>query len=84
MLTTPPSLLQRLRGSPEQAGWERFVEMYTPLFFSWANRLRLPANEAADLVQDVFAILVEQLPNFVYDREKSFRAYLKTILLTPT
>ena len=81
MLTTPPSLLQRLHESPEQAAWEQFVEMYTPLFFSWTSRLRLNDNEAADLVQDVFAVLVEQLPNFVYDGQKSFRAYLKTILL---
>src|SRR5262249_8462017 len=81
MLTTPPSLLQRLRESPEQAAWERFVEMYTPLFFSWTSRLRLEHHEAASLVQEVFAVLVEQLPIFVYDRQKSFRAYLKTILL---
>jgi RNA polymerase sigma-70 factor (ECF subfamily) len=81
MLTTPPSLLERLRESPERAAWERFVEMYTPLFFSWTNRLHLGDHEAADLVQDLFAVLVEQLPTFVYDRRKSFRAYLKTVLL---
>ena len=81
MLTTPPSLLERLRGSPERAAWERFVDMYTPLFFAWTKRLRLGDHEAADLVQDLFTVLVEQLPRFSYDRDKSFRAWLKTVLL---
>src|SRR5436305_7776381 len=81
MLTTPPSLLMRLREAPEQAAWERFVEMYTPLFYTWTRRLRLNEHEAADLVQDLFTVLVEQLPHFEYDQDKSFRAWLKTILL---
>lgn len=55
--------------------------MYTPLFFSWTNRLGLGEHEAADFVQDLFAVLVERLPTFVYDPQCSFRAYLKTILL---
>ncbi len=81
MLTTPPSLLERLRQTQERDAWERFVEIYTPLFFAWTRRLRLSDHEAADLVQSVFAVLVEQMPRFVYDRQKSFRSYLKTILL---
>jgi RNA polymerase sigma-70 factor (ECF subfamily) len=81
MLTTPPSLLARLRQSSERDAWERFVEMYTPLFFGWTKRLNLDDHEAADLVQDLFAVLVEQLPSFEYDPRKSFRAWLKTILL---
>jgi RNA polymerase sigma-70 factor, ECF subfamily len=81
MLTTPPSLLQRLRDSPEREAWERFVDLYTPLFFAWTKRLHLNDHESADLVQDLFAVLVEQLPLFVYDPHKSFRAWLKTILL---
>jgi RNA polymerase sigma-70 factor (ECF subfamily) len=81
MLTTPPSLLERLRQTQESDAWERFVEIYTPLLFAWTKRLGLSDHEAADLVQDVFTILVEQMPQFVYDKEKSFRSYLKTVLL---
>jgi RNA polymerase sigma-70 factor (ECF subfamily) len=55
--------------------------MYTPLLFAWAGRLGLTGHDAADLVQDVFAVLVEQLPQFQYDAQKSFRAWLKTVLL---
>ncbi|HYT93324.1 MAG TPA: sigma-70 family RNA polymerase sigma factor, partial [Gemmataceae bacterium] len=31
--------------------------------------------------QDVLALLVQKLPEFVYDRGKSFRAWLRTIVL---
>jgi RNA polymerase sigma-70 factor (ECF subfamily) len=81
MLTTSASLLERLRQSPEQVAWERFVDLYTPLFFAWARRLGLDTHEAADLVQDVFAVLVEKMPQFQLDAQKSFRAWLKTVLL---
>jgi RNA polymerase sigma-70 factor (ECF subfamily) len=81
MLTTPPSLLDRLRQAPERQAWNRFVEMYTPLLFGWAARLGLSGHDAADMVQDVFTTLVEKLPEFRYDPQKSFRAWLKTVLL---
>jgi RNA polymerase sigma-70 factor (ECF subfamily) len=81
MFTTPPSLLERLRQAPDQGAWERIVEMYTPLLAAWTRRLALPDAEAADLIQEVFTILVEKLPQFRYDGRKSFRAWLKTILL---
>ena len=81
MFTTPPSLLERLRQSPAQDGWEQFVEMYTPLLAAWTRRLGLPQQDAADLLQDIFTVLVEKLPAFRYDAGKSFRAWLKTILL---
>ena len=55
--------------------------MYTPLLAAWTRRLGLPQQEAADLLQDIFTVLVEKLPTFRYDPEKSFRAWLKTILL---
>ena len=74
MLTTPPSLLDRLRHTPERQAWGRVVELYTPLLFAWAGRLGLSGHDAADLVQDVFTILVEKLPEFRYDPKKNFRA----------
>jgi len=81
MFTTPPSLLERLRQPADQAAWERFVEMYTPLLFAWTKRFGLPPQEAADLVQDLFTVLVEKLPALEYEPQKSFRGWLKTILL---
>lgn len=79
--STPVSLLARLRERPAAENWARFVELYSPLLYTWASRLGLTEHDAADLVQDVFATLVERLPQFQYEPEKSFRAWLKTVLL---
>ncbi len=81
MFTTPVSLLERIRSSPSTQAWDRFVDLYSPLLYSWAHRLRLDEHDVADLVQDVFATLVEVLPLFDYDARRSFRAWLKTVLM---
>jgi RNA polymerase sigma-70 factor (ECF subfamily) len=80
-MDTSASLLERLRQPGEEAAWRRFVELYTPLLFSWARKAGLGDADAADLVQDVFALLVQKLPEFVYDRQKSFRGWLRTVTL---
>ena len=41
MHTTPASLLLRLREPSDAASWERFVQLYTRLFFYWARRIGL-------------------------------------------
>jgi RNA polymerase sigma-70 factor (ECF subfamily) len=78
---TSVSLLERLRGPDEPAAWERFVRLYTPLLYQWAGRLGLQDADAADLVQDVFAVLVRKLPEFRYDPQKRFRGWLWTVLV---
>jgi RNA polymerase sigma-70 factor (ECF subfamily) len=41
----------------------------------------LQEQDVADLVQDVFATLVQVLPTFTYDRQKSFRRWLCSVTL---
>ena len=77
---TPISLLERLRQPGERQAWQRFTELYTPLMYYWARRLGMQPSDAADLVQDVFAILIQKLPEFAYDRRKSFRSWLRTVM----
>ena len=77
---TPASLLERLR-RPDEGAWPRFVELYTPLLYFWACRTGLQAADAADLVQDVFTLLLQKFPAFSYDRNKSFRSWLRTVTL---
>jgi RNA polymerase sigma-70 factor (ECF subfamily) len=78
-METSTSLLERLRGPAEQGAWARFVDLYTPLLFYWARRLGCQEDDAADLVQDVLTRLVLKLPEFRYDRNKSFRGWLRTV-----
>jgi RNA polymerase sigma-70 factor (ECF subfamily) len=81
MHTTSVSLLERLRQPDAHAAWERFVNLYTPLLFFWARRVGLQESDSADLVQDVFAVLVQKLPEFHYDCSRSFRSWLHVVLL---
>lgn len=81
MDTTPVSLLQRLRQPGEEQAWQRFTELYTPLLYYWTRRFGLQPQDAADLVQEVFMLLVRKLPEFSYDRHKSFRSWLRTVTL---
>lgn len=81
MHPTPHSLLEKLRLPSATEAWQRFVRLYTPLLFNWASRAGLQESDAADLVQEVFVILVKQLPVFQYDRTRSFRAWLRTVTM---
>lgn len=77
--STSLSLLLRLRESDSGGAWTRFTQLYTPLIFYWGRRAGLETNDAADLVQEVFAVLVEKLPQFRHDGEHSFRGWLRTV-----
>src|SRR5262249_34974139 len=81
MHTTPPSLLERLRNTADQPTWERFVQMSTPLLCGWAGKIGVPTPEVGAVVQDVFAVLVHELPEFHYDPSQRFRGWLWTITL---
>jgi RNA polymerase sigma-70 factor, ECF subfamily len=81
MNTTPVSLLEQLRHAPDEAAWARFVRLYSPLLFGWARQAGLDEGDASDLVQDVFVVLLKELPRFQLDPAHSFRAWLKTVVL---
>jgi len=88
-MDTPISLLERLRQpnmrqpesrpSAQEQAWRRFVELYTPLLYCWATRRGCMDADAADLVQEVLTLLVRKLPEFTYDRHKSFRGWLRVV-----
>jgi RNA polymerase sigma-70 factor (ECF subfamily) len=81
MDTTSVSLLQRLREPSAQDAWARFTDLYTPLLYFWARQLDVTEDDAADLVQDLFMTLVQRLPDFRYEADKSFRGWLRTLLM---
>src|SRR5262245_43412565 len=82
MTQTSPSLLQRLRTPEDSASWARFSDLYVPLLYYWARQLGVRGTDtAADLVQDVLVVLVRELPHFAYDPSRSFRAWLRRVLV---
>lgn len=78
-MDTPASLLERLRQPGQDQAWARFVELYTPLLFHWARRSGCRDAEAADLVQEVFVLLLPRLALFRYEQGGSFRAWLRVV-----
>lgn len=81
MHSTSGSLLERLRNPHEQDAWNRFADLYTPLLYYWLRRAGLPENDAADLVQEIFLVLVAKLPTFEYRRDGNFRGWLYTLTI---
>ena len=79
MLETPVSLLERLCRQPDEAHWQRFVVLFTPLLSRWGNRLGVPATDTEDVLQEVYTTLFRKLPEFRYDPARSFRAWLWTV-----
>ena len=79
MSDTSASLLERLRSRPDEASWQRLVGLYTPLIQGWLCRHLLPHADVEDLVQEVLAVVVRELPRFEHRRPGAFRAWLRTI-----
>lgn len=55
------------------------MRLYSPVLFYWVRRQGVPSDDSADLVQEVFAVLVNKLPTFHYDPRQRFGAWLRTI-----
>ncbi len=81
MPETPASLLEQLRRSPTPDHWNRFVELYAPVIHHWAVHTRLQDADAADLIQEVFRVLLQKLPQFEYNPALRFRAWLKQVVV---
>jgi RNA polymerase sigma-70 factor (ECF subfamily) len=81
MHTTSGTLLDRLRNGLDDRAWQNLVHLYTPILYRWAVRAGENEHDAADLVQDVFAVLVDALPEFRRERKGAFRCWLRTITM---
>jgi RNA polymerase sigma-70 factor (ECF subfamily) len=79
-LLTSTSLLGRVQRDPtDQAAWDAFVQRYSPKIYGWCRRWKLQQADAHDVTQEVLAKLAVKLRRFVYDPEKSFRGWLRTL-----
>jgi len=78
MLTTSQTLLQKLKEPNPAPAWERFVDLYTPFLLLWARRQGLQPSDAADLAQEVFAVLLRKIDKYDADKGR-FRTWLRTV-----
>jgi RNA polymerase sigma-70 factor (ECF subfamily) len=80
-MDTSVSLLERLRDGTDQAAWRRLDQLYRPLICRWILRDPALRGDADDLVQEVMAVLVRELPGFRRRRVGSFRRWLRLVTL---
>ncbi len=77
---TSATLLMRLAQSPrDEAAWRDFERKYGEQLRRWCRHWGLQPADADDVTQRVLLDLSRQLPEFVYDRSKRFRSWLKTV-----
>jgi RNA polymerase sigma-70 factor (ECF subfamily) len=82
MNTTPVSLLDLIRRQPDDPPWRRLVDLYQPWLQARLRRYGLDAADLDDVVQEVLAVLVKELPNFQHDGHKgAFRAWLRRVIV---
>jgi RNA polymerase sigma-70 factor (ECF subfamily) len=79
MLITPVSLLDKLVDPEAELAWHRFVDIYTPLLYYWAKRMNVPASDVGDLLQEVFVLLLRELPQYRHDKRGHFHGWLHTV-----
>jgi RNA polymerase sigma-70 factor (ECF subfamily) len=74
---TRSTLLIRVRDPADARAWGEFVALYEPLLTAYVRHKGVGAEDARDVVQDVFARLVKSLPEFELDRRRGrFRTWL--------
>ena len=79
---TPIPLLEELAIAGSEAGWERFVFLYEPFLIAQLRRYGLQHCDEADLVQDVFAVVLRRLGEFRHNgKSGAFRAWLREIVV---
>ena len=82
-MAAPPtshSLLERARDPADAASWRKLTDLYTPLIRRWVRPYVAQPADVDDVVQDVLAVLVRELPRFEHSRNPgAFRAWLRSI-----
>jgi RNA polymerase sigma-70 factor (ECF subfamily) len=79
---TSVSLLDRLKAArPDDPDWVRLQGIYLPWVRGWLGRVPGLRDETADLAQEVFAVIVRELPRFERQRPGSFRNWLRKVLV---
>jgi RNA polymerase sigma-70 factor (ECF subfamily) len=81
MNETSLSLLARVRESEDPHSWNRLFELYEPLLRRWLSAYDVQDADAADLIQDVFAVVARELPGFEHNQNPgAFRSWLRKVL----
>ena len=73
------SLLNLVREQDDNA-WQRLVKIFGPTVYRWARSMNLQDSDAAEVVQNVFSVVLSRIAEFQRETEgQSFRVWLWTI-----
>jgi RNA polymerase sigma-70 factor (ECF subfamily) len=73
------TLLERIKAHRPEA-WERLVDLYGPVVYRWCRQYGLGSDDAADVLQDVFAAVAANVGEFHRrDAHDTFGGWLRTI-----
>jgi RNA polymerase sigma-70 factor (ECF subfamily) len=76
-METRASLIERVRDNADTSAWGEFFSVYQPLLLAYVRHRGVSEQDAADVVQDVFAKLTGALARFEFDaRRGRFRTWL--------
>lgn len=76
---TSRSLLDQARLGDDDA-WTRMVSIYQPLIAGWLRRFSVPTQDAADVAQEIMAVMIREVPRFEHSgRTGAFRNWLRQV-----
>src|SRR5690606_23691615 len=76
------TLLLHIRNPQNAVAWRTFVEIYTPLIYSFCLRRGLQEADCRDVLQNVLTSVHRQIRAFEYDPKRGlFRNWLITIIV---
>lgn len=82
MSDTPISLLERLQVRSDSHAWQRLMDVYEPMLRGWLRGYAFQPADVDDVVQEICAVLVRELPRFRHDgRQGAFRRWLHGMLV---
>ena len=73
---TRETLLQKLKNKHDDSAWEDFVFFYQKYIYYICRRMNLSHHDSEEIVQKVLMIAWRKLPNFDYDKRRTFRGWL--------
>ncbi|NQZ60191.1 MAG: RNA polymerase sigma factor [Lentisphaeraceae bacterium] len=74
--STRETLLERIRNKHDDKSWEDFVYFYRNYIYIICRRMNLAHHDAEEVVQKILIKMWKKLPDFQYDKSKSFRKWL--------
>ena len=77
--STSSGFLERLKTQDAQA-WRQLADVYGPLVYFWCRKYGVKSDDAADILQEVFASVAAAIGRFRRDEQQGrFRGWLWTI-----